>query len=72
MHIYHIYQHTDVIECNKHELDDTLMNCVKLFVILYTDDTLILAESANDIQEARDVYELYCISWKLVLHIAKC
>ena len=33
---------------------------LKLFVVLYADDTVILAETADDLQNALNIYALYC------------
>ena len=46
------------------ELEDNMYAFLKLFVLLYADDTVILAESASD-QNALDTYALYCETGKL-------
>ena len=38
---------------------------LELFVLLYTDDTVLLAETADDLQHQLYCFELYCESWKL-------
>ena len=38
------------------ELEGDLFAFLKLFVILYADDTVILAESSADLQSALDMY----------------
>jgi hypothetical protein len=43
----------------------------KLFVLLYVDDTIILAESAEELNVAlKAVYE-YCSVWKLSVNTSK-
>ena len=44
---------------------------LKLFVLLCADDTVILAESAQDLQNALNVYNLYCQNWKLSINKSK-
>ena len=44
---------------------------LKLFVLLYADDTVILSESANGLQSALDVYNEYCKQWKLTVNMNK-
>ena len=44
---------------------------LKLFVLLYADDTVILAESAEDLNSALRIYELYCNAWKLSINASK-
>ena len=43
---------------------------IKLFIILYADDTVFFAESATELQKKTNkktlsVFEKYCIDWKL-------
>ena len=37
----------------------------KIFVILYADDTVVLAESEEGMQNVLDIFQLYCKQWKL-------
>ena len=59
------------IICQNHELDDDIVIFLKLFLLLYADDTVILSESAEDLQTALNVYENYCRMWKLSVNITK-
>ena len=48
-------------------------NCIqymyfKLFLLLYADDTVIFAESAEDFQAALNIFEEYCSEWKLSIN----
>lgn len=54
-------------EQNTNELFDLL----KIFILLYADDTVIMAETANDLQEALNTYEQYCDTWKLKVNTSK-
>ena len=40
--------------------EDDVFLCLKLFVLLYADDTVILAETSDELNRALRVYELYC------------
>jgi hypothetical protein len=44
---------------------------LKLYVLLYADDTVILAENANQLQKALDAMLSYCVSYKLVVNVKK-
>ena len=44
---------------------------LKLFVLLYADDTIILAENPNDLQIALNALSDYCNRWKLKINIEK-
>ena len=59
------------IECNQHQLDDTLMFFLKIFIYLYADDTAILSYSAEGLQKALLVYSEYCDLWKLKINHTK-
>ena len=41
---------------------------LKIYVVLYADDTVILAESSDDLQIALDMYATYCRQWKLEIN----
>ena len=45
---------------------------LKLFVLLYADDTIIFAENAKDLQKGLSSIKQYCDKWKLKLNSAKC
>ena len=44
---------------------------LRLFVLLYADDTVLLAETADDLQHQLYCFELYCETWKLKVNAAK-
>jgi hypothetical protein len=53
---------------------DTIMTIacyLKIFIILYADDTVILSESAESLQEAISAFEEYCNIWKLTVNTNK-
>ena len=51
----------------EHELDVYL----KLFVLLYADDTVLMAENAIDLQQQLNVFKEYCKTWKLKVNVNK-
>ena len=53
------------------ELFDKIGVYLRLYVLLYADDTIILAESADDIQEALHSLKQYCDEWNLNVNITK-
>ena len=44
---------------------------LKLFLLLYADDTIIFAESAEDLQAALNIFEEYCSELKLSINVSK-
>ena len=45
---------------------DTIACYLKIFIILYADDTVILSESTEGFQEALSVFEKYCNIWSVI------
>ena len=55
----------------KHDSDNLIVGFVKLFILLYADDTVIMSESEVDLQNGLNAYETYCDLWKLTLNTMK-
>jgi hypothetical protein len=53
------------------ELKDRLNLYFKFFIILYADDTVIMAESAANLQKQLDSFSDYCDIWRLKLNVEK-
>jgi hypothetical protein len=53
------------------ELKDKLNLYLKLFIILYADDTAIMAEAAADLQKQLDSFSDYCDIWRLKINVEK-
>ena len=53
------------------ELEQELGYYVKLFLIMYADDTALLAESASNLQNMLNLFHEYCHKWKLKVNIDK-
>ena len=53
------------------ETENNLDIYLKLFILLYADDTTLLAETANDLQTQLDAFYEYCNLWKLKVNADK-
>ena len=53
------------------ELESHLNLYIKLFAILYADDTVLPSQSANDLQKQLNSMSEYCNFWKLRVNIEK-
>jgi hypothetical protein len=59
------------LETISKNLEESLSVYIKIFVLLYADDTVILTESAQDLQKALDHFHAYCNIWKLTVNVPK-
>lgn len=50
---------------------DRLGEYLKLFILLYADDTVIFADTEEELQNSLRVFESYCTSWKLKVNTNK-
>ena len=66
-------QHGNIngVSCASDNENDALYTFLKVFVLLYADDTVIIAESAEDLQNALTAYASYCETWKLLVNSSK-
>ena len=51
--------------------DDDVEHFLKMYVLLYADDTIVLAESPAGLQKALDAVFSYCNDWKLTVNTSK-
>ena len=51
------------------DIDENLNIFIRLFILLYADDTVLLAESEENLQNMLDVFVSYCDMWKLKINI---
>ena len=51
--------------------NDEMLTLLKLYVLLYADDTIIMAESPKELQLALNALSEYCQTWKLNINIDK-
>ena len=59
------------LTCLKKLSNDEIEVYFKLYILLYADDTVILAESAVELQSALNAMFLYCKSWDLEVNPVK-
>ncbi|MES9881290.1 MAG: reverse transcriptase family protein [Sedimenticola sp.] len=59
------------IKCQTHELDDEIGIYLKLFILLYADDTVLFSDTAIDLQNSLTEFHKYCVEWKLTVNINK-
>ena len=52
-------------------LEQELDTYLKLFIVIYTDDTVILAESSDDMQNQINYFYDFCKKWRLKVNIEK-
>lgn len=52
-------------------IENELFLYLKLFILFYADDTVIMAETAEDLQNALNEFYLYCSQWKLQVNTDK-
>ena len=56
---------------SSNNIEESAHILLKLFVMLYADDTVILAETADDLQNALTQYSWFCDRWKLSINNSK-
>ena len=62
------------VDCVTNAANNMIYMNLKIFVLLYADDTVILAESSDDLQIGLDMYSSYCRicrQWKLEINYDK-
>ena len=50
---------------------ENLSMYLKVFLLLYADDTVIFSKTAKGLQNALNMFEKYCELWKLTVNISK-
>lgn len=53
------------------EIENELLLHLKLLILFYADDTVIMAESTEDLQNALNEFYSYCTQWKLNVNVIK-
>ena len=51
--------------------NDEFISFLKIFILLYADDTVTLSDNELDMQYALNTFEDYCSEWKLIVNIEK-
>ena len=44
---------------------------LNLFLLMYADDTVLLAVSTDDLQKNLNIFNIYCEAWKLSINCSK-
>ena len=60
-----------VNKMTKDRLDESSLKYLELYVLLYADDTVLVAESAEDLQKSITLTRNYCDLWKLKINVTK-
>ncbi|XP_060563724.1 uncharacterized protein LOC132723080 [Ruditapes philippinarum] len=73
---YFLSQHFNGLDLLSNIVNDTLSDSdvemyFKLYILLYADDTVIFAESAEELQKALDAMSNYCQLWHLQVNPSK-
>jgi hypothetical protein len=68
---FSIENNVNGLENIRNMCSETLNIFVKLFSLLYADDTIILSETEADMQYALAIFEKYCHHWKLKINLQK-
>ena len=58
------------LTCNTN-IDDHFMVYIKLFVLLFADNTDSFSNNCDDLQKTLNVFEKYCNEWKLAVNTSK-
>ena len=64
-----LHQHTPGI--NADYIDDDISVFLKLFILLYADDTFIFGENPEEHQQSLNAFQKYCEIWKLTVNTEK-
>ena len=62
------YQGRNELSC---DVENELETFMKLYVLLYADDIVVLAEPANELQLALNKLNEYCQKWSLSVNVTK-
>ena len=61
----------DIENMQKEHLNEEIVTYFKLYILLYADDTVILAENPNDLQASLNEMEKYCDTFDLHINVNK-
>ena len=54
-----------------HDIENNFDIYLKLFILLYAEDTVLMAESPEELQMLLDAFDDYCTIWKLKVNVDK-
>ena len=58
-------------EINEKLSDDDAEIFLRIYVLLYADDTIVMAESPEELQTTLDRVREYCETWKIQINVSK-
>ena len=53
------------------DIEDIMNVYMNIFLLLYADDTVLMAETPEDLQKQLNIFHDYCLAWKLKVNIDK-
>ena len=59
------------ISIDEISIDSLIHTSIVLFVLLYVDDTVLLTNNYQDMQNLLNVFDSYCTKWKLTVNCKK-
>lgn len=62
---------TDCVEIPNPNHVNMMHAYLKIFILLYADDTVVISETASSLQRELNIYAQYCDKWKLTVNISK-
>ena len=71
LEVFFIHENVPGLNSISDELDSRLNIFMKLLIILYADDTVLMAESSSNLQTLLDKLYLYCDTWKMKVNVDK-
>ena len=66
-----ISNYVRVSSCLSEKVERELNIYLQLFVLLHSDDTILLSESPDDFQYLLDIFSTYCKEWHLKVNSKK-
>jgi hypothetical protein len=66
-----IHENVQGLNSISDEIDSRLDILMNLFIILYADYTVLMAESSSNLQTLLDQFYLYCDTWKMKVNVDK-
>ena len=51
--------------------DENIPIFLRIFVLLFADDTVLFSNTKEDLQRTLNIFENYCTAWKLSVHTSK-
>ena len=61
----------DIENLQKEHLHEEIVTFFKLYILLYADDTVILAKNPNDLQASLDKMKKYCDTFDMHINVNK-